>query len=172
MPQNGHFPKFSKIDFSITVQDMKMGVGPGENTSLGHVLKWLRHTDHSNCKNPPAIFRSRENRRFLPLIWAETQKSTLWSTPVDQNFCRKIWPKACPKRLYLHNFHILDTCWEISLQSFFRRGRGFQITTFIFFFNFFHLEKWDSKRNMRQGLFPKNRKNGNFFSNIQIPVWR
>ena len=39
MPQNGHFPKFSKIDFSITVQDMKMGVGPGENTSLGHVLK-------------------------------------------------------------------------------------------------------------------------------------
>ena len=39
MTQNDDFSKFSKIDFSITVQDMKMGVGPGENTSLGHVLK-------------------------------------------------------------------------------------------------------------------------------------
>ena len=90
MPQNGHFKKISKIDFTITVQDMKIGVRHGENTPLGIVLKRLRHIDHSNCENPPAIFRSHENRRFLPLILAEIRKSTLWSTLVDQNFCRKI----------------------------------------------------------------------------------
>ena len=90
MAQNGHFSKFWNFDFSMKVQDMKIGVGLDENTSLGHVLKWLRHIHHSNCKNPPAIFQSHENRRFLPLILAEIRKSTLWSTLVDQNFCRKI----------------------------------------------------------------------------------
>ena len=88
--QNGHFPKFWNFDFSMKVQDMKIGVGLDENTSLGHVLKWLRHIHHSNCKYPPAIFQRHENSRFLPLILAEIRKSTLWSTPVDQNFWRKI----------------------------------------------------------------------------------
>ena len=90
MAQNGHFSKFWNFDFSMKVQDMKIGVGLDENTSLGHVLKWLRHIHHSNCKYPPAIFQSHENRRFLPLILAEIRKSTLWSTLVDQNFCRKL----------------------------------------------------------------------------------
>ena len=48
--KNEEFAKFSKIDFLIMVQDMNTGVRSNENTSLGHILKHLRHIYQTNSK--------------------------------------------------------------------------------------------------------------------------
>ena len=59
--QNDKISKFSKIDFFIMVQDMNIGVGLDENTSLGYVLSHLSYIYHPSSKNAPAIFQNHEN---------------------------------------------------------------------------------------------------------------
>ena len=65
MSKNDKNPKFSKIDFCITVVDMKTGVGSHEITPFGHVLTYLSPIHHPHSKSAPGICQNCQKSSFL-----------------------------------------------------------------------------------------------------------